>query len=200
MDIIRVFDGLNDISNLEIGIDASLKAGAVVEAALLYTGDMMQPGAKYSLDYYMNIIDKVVKAGAHVISVKSMSGVMKPEAARVLVSTIRKRYADIPIHMHTHDAAGVGTATMLACVEAGADIIDGATDSLSGTTSQPAMTSLLAGLANRPGAPEMDFDQICAIDRYWAQLRLLYSGFDAKLTTPDPDVYWHEIPGKCLLF
>ncbi|KAI0154601.1 pyruvate carboxylase [Xylariaceae sp. FL1272] len=195
MDIIRVFDGLNDLENLSVAIKACLKAGAVVEAAILYTGNMLDSACKYSLSYYLHLIDVLVTTGAHVIAIKSMSGVMKPEAARVLVASIRSRYPAIPIHVHTHDAAGTGVATMLACVEAGADIIDGATDSLSGTTSQPAMSALLAGLSDRSWAPEVTIEDVRTIDSYWAQLRLLYAGFDAKLSGPDPDVYLHEIPG-----
>ncbi|KAI3318462.1 pyruvate carboxylase [Xylariaceae sp. AK1471] len=195
MDIIRVFDGLNDLSNLSVAINACLKAGAVVEAAILYTGDMLDPGCKYSLSYYLNLIDGLVVTGAHILAIKSMSGVMKPEAARRLVAAVRSRYPDIPIHVHTHDAAGTGVATMLACVEAGADVIDGATDSLSGTTSQPAMSALLASLMGRISEPEVRIDDVRAIDSYWSQLRLLYAGFDAKLSGPDPDVYLHEIPG-----
>ncbi|RKU44002.1 pyruvate carboxylase [Coniochaeta pulveracea] len=195
MDIIRVFDGLNDLTNLSVAIDACLSAGAVVEAAILYTGDMMDPACKYSLSYYLELVDHLVLTGAHIIAIKSMSGVWKPRAAFVLVSEIRKRHPDIPIHVHTHDAAGTGVATMLACVEAGADIIDGAIDSMSGTTSQPALSALIAGLADRDDEPEISLDHVRAIDSYWAQLRVLYAGFDAKLSGPDPDVYLHEIPG-----
>ncbi len=106
IDIIRVFDGLNDLANLSVAIGACLSAGAVVEAAILYTGDMLGPGCKYSLSYYVGLVDALVATGAHVIAIKSMSGVMKPEAARTLVAAIRSRHADIPIHVHTHDAAG----------------------------------------------------------------------------------------------
>ncbi|KAI1654776.1 pyruvate carboxylase [Daldinia decipiens] len=195
IDIIRVFDGLNDVANLTVAIDACLRAGAVVEAAILYTGDMLDPDCKYSLNYYIGLIDSLVTTGAHIIAIKSMSGVMKPEAARLLVGAIRSRHPFLPIHVHTHDAAGTGVATMLACVEAGADIIDGATDSMSGTTAQPAMSALIASLMGRKDEGELDLDHVRAVDSYWAQLRLLYAGFDAKISGPDPDVYLHEIPG-----
>ncbi|KAK6866426.1 pyruvate carboxylase-like protein [Apiospora arundinis] len=195
MDIIRVFDSLNDMANLSVAIEACLAAGAVVEAAILYTGDMLDPACKYSLPYYLDLVDKLVATGAHVIAIKSMSGVWKPEAARRLVSEIRCRHRDIPIHVHTHDAAGTGVATMLAAVDAGADIIDGATDSMSGTTSQPAMSALVAGLMGRADAAEIGMEDIRAVDGYWGSLRVLYAGFDARLSGPDPDVYLHEIPG-----
>jgi pyruvate carboxylase len=113
MDIIRVFDGLNDLSNLSVAIEACLKAGAVVEAAILYTGDMLDPNCKYSLSYYLNLIDGLVLTGAHILAIKSMSGVMKPESAKVLVAAVRSRYPDIPIHVHTHDAAGTNPPGIL---------------------------------------------------------------------------------------
>lgn len=106
MDIIRVFDGLNSLANLSVAIEACLDAGAVVEAAILYTGDMLDPKCKYSVSYYLGLVDSLVETGAHMIAIKSMSGVMKPEAARLLVSAIRARHSDVPIHVHTHDAAG----------------------------------------------------------------------------------------------
>lgn len=109
IDIIRVFDGLNDVANLTVAIDACLRAGAVVEAAILYTGDMLDPDCKYSLNYYIDLIDSLVATGAHIIAIKSMSGVMKPEAARLLVGAIRSRHPFLPIHVHTHDAAGMCT-------------------------------------------------------------------------------------------
>lgn len=113
MDIIRVFDSLNDMANLSVAIEACLAAGAVVEAAILYTGDMLDPACKYSLPYYLDLVDKLVATGAHVIAIKSMSGVWKPEAARRLVSEIRCRHRDIPIHVHTHDAAGMFVSSHL---------------------------------------------------------------------------------------
>ena len=107
IDIIRVFDGLNDIVSLEIAIAACLRVGAVVDGSLLYTGDLLDPTSKYSLQYYLDLIDRLVATGAHIVSVKSMTGVMKPEAGRVLVRSIRSRHPDIPIHMHIHDATGM---------------------------------------------------------------------------------------------
>lgn len=120
MHIIRAFDGLNDIANLFVAIEACVATCTVVEAAILYTGEMLDPPSKYSLQYYLDLIDKLVAIGAPIIAIKSMSGVWKPQAAKLLVSSIRARHKDIPIHFHTHDAAGTGVATMLACVEAGA--------------------------------------------------------------------------------
>lgn len=194
IDIFRVFDSLNNVDNLEIGIRAALAAGGLVEGAIMYTGDMLQPG-KYTLAYYLDIVDKLVEFGSHVIAIKSMSGVMKPAAGRALVSAIREKYPDIPIHMHTHDTNGAGVATMVACVEAGADIVDTAIDSLSGSTSQPAASATLAALEGSGFDSDITMQQIEAIDAYWAQLRLMYAGFDADLRSPDPTIYSHEIPG-----
>ncbi|KJZ73338.1 Pyruvate carboxylase [Hirsutella minnesotensis 3608] len=195
IDIFRVFDSLNDLENLKTGIDAVHAAGGLVEGAIMYTGDMLQKGSKYSLDYYMNIVDHLVEYGSHIIAIKSMSGVMKPAAGRALVRAIRAKYPEIPIHMHTHDTNGTGTAMMLACVEEGADIVDTAIDSLSGSTSQPAVSAMIASLEHSGSESELHLDQIQVIDAYWAQLRLMYAGFDADLRSPDPTVYKHEIPG-----
>lgn len=195
VDIFRVFDSLNDVENLQVGINAVHAAGGLVEGAIMYTGDMLEPGNKYNLDYYMAITDKLIEFGSHVLAIKSMSGVMKPAAGRALVHAIRAKYPEIPIHMHTHDTNGTGVATMLACADEGADIVDTAIDSLSGSTSQPAMSAMIAAFENTKASTGMSLDQVRVIDAYWAQLRLMYAGFDAELRSPDPTVYTHEIPG-----
>ncbi|EGX94971.1 pyruvate carboxylase [Cordyceps militaris CM01] len=195
IDIFRVFDSLNDVGNVKVGIEAVHAAGGLVEGAIMYTGDMLAPGTKYSLSYYMRIVDQLVACDTHILAIKSMSGVLKPAAGRVLVKAIRARYPALPIHMHTHDTNGTGVATMVACVEAGADIVDTAIDSLSGTTSQPAASAVLASLKNTPLECGLALDHVAVIDAYWAQLRLVYAGFDADLRCPDPTVYRHEIPG-----
>ena len=161
----------------------------------MYTGDMLEPGTKYNLEYYMRIVDHLVECDSHVIAIKSMSGVMKPAAGRALVRAVRAKYPDIPVHMHTHDTNGTGTATMLACIEEGADIVDTAIDSVSGSTSQPAVSAIVASLQNTAFESDLHLDQIAVIDSYWAQLRLMYAGFDADLRSPDPTIYRHEIPG-----
>lgn len=195
VDIFRVFDALNDIDQLEVGIKAVHEAGGVVEATMCYSGDMLNPKKKYSLKYYLDLVDKIVKMGPHVLGIKDMAGVLKPQAARLLIGSIRERYPDLPIHVHTHDSAGTGVASMIACAEAGADAVDAATDSLSGMTSQPSIGALLASLQGTQYDPKLDLSHVRALDSYWAQLRLLYSPFEAGLTGPDPEVYEHEIPG-----
>jgi len=195
VDVFRIFDALNDIDQLEVGIKAVQKAGGVVEATVCYSGDMLNPKKKYNLEYYMGLVEKIVKIGTHIIGIKDMAGVMKPRAATLLVGSIRKKYPDIPIHVHTHDSAGTGVATYVACAEAGADAVDTATDSMSGMTSQPSVGALLASLEGTGLEPGLNGNHVRAIDTYWAQLRLLYSPFEAGLTGPDPEVYEHEIPG-----
>ncbi|SMQ52135.1 unnamed protein product [Zymoseptoria tritici ST99CH_3D7] len=195
MDIFRVFDALNDTDQLEVGVSAVLKAGGVAEGTVCYSGDMLNPEKKYNLEYYMKVVDKIVKMGAHIIGVKDMAGVLKPKAARLLIGSIREKYPDIPIHVHTHDSAGTGVASMVACAQAGADAVDAATDSLSGTTSQPSIGALVASLEGSDFEAGLNSHHLRALDSYWAQVRMTYSPFEAWLTGPDPEVYEHEIPG-----
>ncbi len=195
VDIFRIFDALNDIDQLEVGIKAVHAAGGVVEATVCYSGDMLNPSKKYNLEYYLSLVDKIVALKPHVLGIKDMAGVLKPQAARLLIGGIRERYPDLPIHVHTHDSAGTGVASMIACAQAGADAVDAATDSLSGMTSQPSIGAILASLEGTEQDPGLDSAQVRALDSYWAQLRLLYSPFEAGLTGPDPEVYEHEIPG-----
>jgi pyruvate carboxylase len=195
VDIFRVFDALNDVDQLEVGIKAVQQAGGVVEATICYSGDMLNPSKKYNLEYYLALVERIVQMGTHSLGIKDMAGVLKPQAARLLVGAIRERYPDLPIHVHTHDSAGTGVASMIACAQAGADAVDAATDSLSGMTSQPSIGAILASLQGTEQDPQLDLGHVRALDTYWAQLRLLYSPFEAGLTGPDPEVYEHEIPG-----
>lgn len=133
--------------------------------------------------------------GAHILGIKDMAGVLKPKAATLLIGEIRKKYPDLPIHVHTHDSAGTGVASMVACAQAGADAVDAATDSMSGTTSQPSIGALVASLEGSQFESGLNAQHLRAIDSYWAQVRMLYSPFEAWLTGPDPEVYEHEIPG-----
>lgn len=195
VDIFRIFDALNDIDQLEVGMKAVHKAGGVVEATICYSGDMLNPDKKYNLEYYLSLVDKIVKIGTHCLGIKDMAGVLKPRAATLLIGSIREKYPDLPIHVHTHDSAGTGVASMVACAQAGADAVDSATDSMSGMTSQPSVGAILASLEGTEHDPGLNGHNVRALDTYWAQLRLLYSPFEAGLTGPDPEVYEHEIPG-----
>lgn len=194
IDIMRVFDALNDIDQLAVGVKAARKAGAVVEATVCYSGDMLTPGKKYSLAYYMDMVRKIVELGTHILGIKDMAGTLRPAAATKLISAIREEFPDLPIHVHTHDSAATGVASMVACALAGADVVDVASNSMSGLTSQPSISAFLASLSEELNT---GIEPLLAseIDQYWAQIRLLYSPFDADLKGPDPEVYIHEIPG-----
>ncbi|KAI2613712.1 pyruvate carboxylase [Hypoxylon fragiforme] len=195
VDIFRVFDALNDIDQLEVGIKAVQKAGGVAEGTVCYSGDMLNPKKKYNLEYYLNLVDKLVALDIDVLGIKDMAGVLKPRAATLLIGAIRKKYPDLPIHVHTHDSAGTGVASMVACAQAGADAVDAATDSLSGMTSQPSINAIIASLEGTDLDPGLNPAHVRALDSYWSQLRLLYSPFESHLIGPDPEVYEHEIPG-----
>ncbi|GMM37781.1 pyruvate carboxylase 2 [Saccharomycopsis crataegensis] len=194
VDIFRVFDALNDLEQLKVGVDAVKKAGGVVESTVCYSGDMLQPGKKYNLEYYLNFVDQVVAMGTHILGIKDMAGTLRPAAATALISAIRKKYPKLPIHVHTHDSAGTGVASMVACAKAGADVVDCATNSLSGMTSQPSISAFVASVDGDINTG-LDSSKLTEIDAYWAQMRLLYSVFEADLKGPDPEVYQHEIPG-----
>ncbi|GME80203.1 unnamed protein product [[Candida] boidinii] len=148
---------------------------------------MLKPGKKYNLEYYMKTIDEIVSMGTHLLGIKDMAGTLKPTAARLLVSTIRKKYPSLPIHVHTHDSAGTGIATYVECAKAGADVVDCALNSLSGLTSQPSMSAYIAALDGELNTG-VTLDQARELDSYWAEMRLLYSCFEADLKGPDPEV------------
>ncbi|KAI9297641.1 pyruvate carboxylase, partial [Neoconidiobolus thromboides FSU 785] len=196
MDVFRVFDSLNYVENLKLGIDAVRKAGGVVEATICYTGDVSDPERKkHNLEYYLDLTTKLVEYGIHILAIKDMAGLLKPKAAKLLVSAIRAKFPDLPIHVHTHDTAGTGVASMLAAAEAGADIVDVAVDSMSGLTSQPSMGALVGALEHTELDTGIKHNDITSINSYWEQLRLLYSCFDPNVKSGDSGVYQHEMPG-----
>lgn len=172
---------MNDIDQLEVGIKAVHKAGGVVEGTVCISGDMLNPKKKYNLEYYLKLVDQLVDLKIHVLGIKDMAGVLRPRAATLLIGSIRKKYPDLPIHVHTHDSAGTGVASMVACANAGADAVDTATDSLSGMTSQPSVGAVLASLEGSDLDPGLNVHHVRAIDTYWAQIRLMYSPFEAGL-------------------
>lgn len=194
VDVFRVFDALNDLEQLKVGSDAVKKAGGVLEATVCYSGDMLTPGKKYNLEYYLDVVDQIVAMDTHILGIKDMAGTLKPRAATLLIGAIRKKYPNLPIHVHTHDSAGTGVASMVAAAKAGADVVDAASNSMSGMTSQPSISAILASLEGdvETGlSPSM----VREVDNYWQQMRLLYNCFEADLKGPDPEVYQHEIPG-----
>lgn len=202
MDVFRVFDSLNYVDNMKLGIEAAGAAGAVVEAAICYTGDVYEGelGArgkdyKYKLDYYMGLARQFVDSGAHVLAVKDMAGLLKPESAAMLVGAIHKEYPHIPIHVHTHDTAGTGVASMVAAARAGAKVVDVAIDSMSGTTSQPSLGAFVASVAGTPLSTNLDLTKIAALNEYWEECRNMYAPFESGQYTGSSDVYDHEMPG-----
>ncbi|XP_053504790.1 pyruvate carboxylase a [Ictalurus furcatus] len=198
MDIFRVFDSLNYLPNMLLGMEAAGAAGGVVEAAISYTGDVSDPTRqKYSLDYYLKLADELVKAGTHILCIKDMAGLLKPEASRLLIGALRDRFPDMPIHVHTHDTAGAGVAAMLACAEAGADVVDVAVDSMAGMTSQPSMGAIVACTKGNKCNTGISLDKVFDYSEYWEVARGLYAPFDctATMKSGNADVYENEIPG-----
>ncbi|KAF8793654.1 Pyruvate carboxylase like protein [Argiope bruennichi] len=198
MDIFRVFDSLNYVPNLLLGMEAAGNAGGVVEAAISYTGDVSNPKrTKYDLNYYLNLSDELVKAGTHILCIKDMAGLLKPQAAKLLVTALRDRHPDIPIHIHTHDTAGAGVACMLACAEASADVVDVAVDSMSGMTSQPSMGAIVACLDGTDRDTGIALEKVSQYSAFWEQTRTLYAPFECTVTmkSGNADVYENEIPG-----
>lgn len=196
LDIFRVFDSLNYIENMKLGIDAAKKAGGVCEAVICYSGDVASPEEnKYTLQYYLTLVDQLIVEGIHVLGIKDMAGLLKPEAARMLIDAIRKAHPHVPIHVHSHDTAGIATASMLACAAAGADVVDVAIDSMSGLTSQPSMGAICMALEQTSFGTGIRYEDIQALNTYWSQVRMLYSCFEANVRASDTSVFEHEMPG-----
>ncbi|TPX70729.1 pyruvate carboxylase [Chytriomyces confervae] len=192
MDIFRVFDSLNYVDNLKLGIDAVKKAGGVAEAAISYTGDVSDlTKTRYNLQYYLELTDKLVADGIHILGIKDMAGLLKPRAATMLIGAIRKKYPNLVIHLHTHDTAGTGIATYLAAVAAGVDIVDCAVDALSGQTSQPSMGAFVSSVDDTGISPAA----VQTLSSYWDQMRLLYSPFESTMPPSDSSIYYTEMPG-----
>lgn len=196
IDIFRIFDALNDVSQMAPAIRAVRATGtAVAEVALCYTGDMLDPNEKlYTLDYYLELAGRIVDAGAHILAIKDMAGLLRPAAAAKLVSALRERF-DLPVHLHTHDTAGGQLATLLAAVDAGVDAVDVASASLAGTTSQPSASALVAALAHTPRDTGLSLEAVSSLEPYWEAVRRVYAPFESGLPGPTGRVYQHEIPG-----
>ncbi len=196
VDVFRIFDCLNYVENLKLGIDAVGSAGGVIEAALCYTGDVSDEGrTKYSLQYYVDLAGKLVELGTHVLAIKDMAGLLKPRAGRLLVAALREAFPDVPIHVHTHDTASTGVASMLSCAEAGADVVDLALAPMAGLTSQPAMGAVVAALRGTSRDTGLSLDVLQGLEDYWEQARQLYAPFESGLKSGSADVYFHEMPG-----
>lgn len=196
IDIFRIFDALNDVEQMRPAVDAVLEtASAVAEVAMSYTGNLMDPAEDlYTLDYYLRLAEQIVDAGAHVLAIKDMAGLLRAPAASRLVGALRSRF-DLPIHVHTHDTPGGQLATYLAAVAAGADAVDGASAPLAGTTSQPALSAIVAATAHTEYDTGLDLNAVCALEPYWEAVRRAYAPFESGLPAPTGRVYNHEIPG-----
>ena len=196
IDIFRIFDALNNVSSMRPAIEAVRETGsAVAEVAMSYTGDLMNPGEKiYTLDYWLKLADEIVEAGAHVLAIKDMAGLLRPPAAAKLVSALKSRF-DLPVHVHTHDTPGGQLATYMAAWQAGADAVDGASAPLAGTTSQPALSSIVAAAAHTQYDTGLSLEAVCDLEPYWEALRRVYAPFESGLPAPTGRVYTHEIPG-----
>ena len=195
VDLFRVFDPLNWVENMRVSMDAVLAADKVLEGCVCYTGDILNPDrAKYDLKYYVKMANELKEAGTHVLGIKDMGGLLKPDAARVLVKTLKEE-TGLPIHLHTHDTAGIACATLLAASEAGVDAVDCAMDSLSGNTSQATLGTMVEALRHSDRATGLDIDAIRRISNYWETVRGQYAAFESGLQAPSSEVYLHEMPG-----
>jgi len=195
MDIFRVFDSLNWLPNMKVPMEAVQKAGKVCEAAVCYTGDILDPSRdKYPLQYYVRVAKELERMGAHVLGIKDMAGLCRPYAAEKLVSTL-KQEVGIPIHFHTHDTSGLNAASILKASEAGVDVADAATASMSGTTSQPNLNSIVAALDHTARATGLDLGALNEYSDYWEAVRTYYEPFDNAPLSGTAEVYVHEMPG-----
>jgi pyruvate carboxylase len=196
IDVFRIFDALNDVEQMRPAIEAVRATGtSVAEVALCYTGDLSSPGETlYTLDYYLGLADRIVDAGAHVLAIKDMAGLLRAPAARTLVGALRRNF-DVPVHLHTHDTPGGQLATLLTAIDAGVDAVDAANAAMSGTTSQPALSALVASTDHTPRATGLDLDAVCDLEPYWETTRRVYAPFESGLASPTGRVYTHEIPG-----
>jgi pyruvate carboxylase len=196
VDIFRIFDALNDVEQMRPAIEAVLRTEtALAEVAICYTGNLLDPAEDlYTLDYYLALAEQIVAAGAHIIAIKDMAGLLRPAAAAKLVKALRERF-DLPVHLHTHDTAGGQLATLMAAIDAGVDAVDVASAPMAGTTSQPSASALVAALADTDRDSGIPLDSVTALEPYWEAVRLVYSPFESGLPGPTGRVYKHEIPG-----
>ena len=195
IDVFRIFDSLNWVKGMEVAIEAVRDAGKLVEAAICYTGDLLDPTrAKYDLKYYVDLAKELEAQGAHILAIKDMAGLLKPEAAYRLVSELKEKI-DIPIHLHTHDTSGNGIYTYVRAIEAGVDIVDTAISAMAGFTSQPGASTLYYALEGTQRQPQVDIHALNEISKYWEDVRRYYKNFESGLKAPLPEVYEFEMPG-----
>ncbi len=195
IDVFRVFDSLNWVENMRVAMDAVIEANKVCEGTICYTGDILNPDrAKYDLNYYVKMGRDLRDAGAHVLGLKDMAGLLKPAAARVLVKALKEEVG-LPIHFHTHDTSGIAASTILAAADAGVDAVDVAMDAFSGSTSQPCLGSVVEALRHTDRDTGLDIGKVREISDYWEQVRAHYAAFESGTSAPASEVYLHEMPG-----
>ncbi|WP_414897252.1 pyruvate carboxylase [Rhodovulum sp. YEN HP10] len=195
VDVFRVFDSLNWVENMRVAMDAVLETGKLCEGTICYTGDILDPArAKYDLQYYVAMGRELKAAGAHILGLKDMAGLLKPASATVLIKALKDEVG-LPIHFHTHDTSGISAATILAAAEAGVDAVDAAMDAFSGGTSQPCLGSIVEALRNTPRETGIDMGAVREISAYWEAVRQQYAAFESGLSAPASEVYLHEMPG-----
>jgi pyruvate carboxylase len=195
IDVFRVFDSLNAVDNMRVAMDAVRESGALCEAAICYTGDLFDAKrSKYNLAYYVKMAKELERSGAHILAIKDMAGVCRPRAAAALVKALKEE-TGLPIHFHTHDTSGLSGASVLAAIDAGCDIVDGALDAMSGLTSQPNLGSVVAALEGSPRDPQIDPGALRGLSNYWEGVRRYYAPFESAIRCGTSDVYRHEMPG-----
>ena len=195
IDIFRIFDSLNWVENMKMPIEEALKTDKIVEGTLCYTGDVTNPNEKkYTLDYYVKKAKELEALGIHTFCIKDMAGLLKPYAAKELISALKSELK-IPVHLHTHDSTGNGVATVLMAAEAGVDIVDLAIESMSTLTSQPSMNSVVAALKGTERDTGLDLDELSELGRYYGRIRKVYKQFESGMNAPNVDIYKYEIPG-----
>ena len=195
IDVFRVFDSLNDLDSMDVSVQRVLRTGKIAEVAVCYTGDVDNPNrTKYGLEYYAELARRIEGLGAHILCVKDMAGLLRPQAARMLISRLRE-VCDLPIHLHTHDTSGNGIATYMAAVDSGVHIVDTALSPMAGLTSQPSMNALIAALRGHPRETGLTNKVMQPLADYWEAVREFYTPFECGLKSSTSEVYYHEIPG-----
>jgi pyruvate carboxylase len=195
IDVFRIFDSLNWAPNMQVSIEAVNEAGALAEAAICYTGDLLDPGRpKYDLKYYVELAKELEKMGAHLLAIKDMAGLCKPYAAQMLVKTLKQEIG-IPIHFHTHDMCGGQAASILKAADVGLDIADGAMAPLSGLTSQPNLNAVVEAMRFTPRETQIEAENLLPLARYWAAVREFYAPFETGMKASDAELYLHGMPG-----
>ncbi len=195
IDLFRIFDCLNGVENMRVAIDAVLETGKLAEAAVCYTGNLSDPSCtKFDLQYYIRMAKELESAGAHILGIKDMAGLCRPDAARTLVRALKQEIG-IPIHFHTHDTSGIAAASVLAAIEAGVDAVDAAMDAMSGLTSQPNLGSLVEALRFGQRDTGLDGEAIRALSRYWEEVRASYCAFESDIRSGTSEIYLHGMPG-----